>query len=276
MNKKIYFLIFFITKLAYTEFLPGAKSISLGNIQSVLNKDLNAIFHNSAILNEIDKKSIFLSYSPIYGIENFYNAKIAVLYPFNNFKLSAGFYTIRLQNFYNYSKFLLSNAFQFKSFYFGLTLNYIFTSLSIENDEVKDVLSKKSAISFNIGILLKVNKNITIGVSGKNLNNPNLSFKRNSITKNDLREFRTGLRLNIFENFRILGEEEFRKGEKPKTSIGSELVFYNVIYARCGITDNLNLSTGFGAEFNLFEINFGILSNKELGNLWTIDFILKL
>lgn len=255
----------------------GAKSLGVGNIQSVILSDVNSLFNNPANLNSINNLSIMASYISLYNIEDLYNLKFGFVYPLKDFKIGAGIKFLKFENLYNFSQYSIALGLPFKKYFnFGIAFSYLLNQVKLENDEIKDIRNSVGKLSLSLGLTFNINEYILIGGFCRNLNNPNLNFSKKFDNKNEIREFRAGLKLNIVKNFAFLIEEKFIRGREPETLIGTQLNFYDTIIAFAGLNKTQNVTTGFGLYLKNFNIEFGLNSGSELGYIYQIDVTVKL
>lgn len=266
-----------IITAGYGEIIKGAKSVAIGGVESVTVEDPNSLFNNSALMCDIQPYTFLFSYIPIYNIENMYSFRTALILPFvKKFTLGLGLDYLGVTGLYSQSSLLFSTAVRFNKYiYSGVTVKYFMNKIYKSPDEIDTINDKVNRISFDIGMFIKMNKYISLGVTGRNMNDPDLRFLRESKIRKSIRSFLTGIKFDFTKNLSIFLEEKFAKDSNPSFRFGTEFLFYKVVAVRAGMGENQMISLGLGLNFPYVTLNFGLMAHSELGNLYQLDFILK-
>lgn len=158
---------------------------------------------------------------------------------------------------YNESKFGLAYARSFGDVLaVGVQLDYLHTSIA-EN------YGKKGVATFEIGLLSKINKHLSIGA---HIFNP-IQAKLNDYNNERIPAIiRIGAAYSFDENILVTVEAEKDTQMDPVFKCGLEYRIIEEIYVRGGISTNPGLySFGFGLDFKKVKIDFSSSVHEVLG-----------
>ncbi|MBC8383972.1 MAG: conjugal transfer protein TraF [Candidatus Cloacimonetes bacterium] len=253
----------------------GARSMAMGSSYTALVDDPTAIFINPAGLSKTKRISLALSHQNLYGITDLYNEMAAISVPIPYSTIGLGYTTINLLDVYAESIFHFSAASKVNilnyPLNFGFTLKYFMTQVNgydISNF-TQTVLPAEtpSGFGFDLGLLFDVNKDLSLGLSGHNLNEPKFSF----ISEEDklMWNFSAGICYNWRNSVNFLADYVWNSDDSH-CNLGGEMWFYNVFAARIGVKGD-RLTAGFGLKTKIWSLDGAVLSNNELGSTYRIS-----
>jgi hypothetical protein len=263
-----FFLLFPFLAAVHAEMQEGAVSLSLGGIRSV--SGTGNLFANPAVSLLSGGPMITMTFMPVYGMEDCYNSLAAVRIPVKKATLLAGFNGFFVTGFYSGLTFAAGSSFRISDqFSSGFTLKY--STVNITSPGVNG----GSAIDADLGASLMINKVLSAGLVIKNITGNQVKLSTGAFAPGP-RELDAGIRLNFMETIGLLFEEEFREGGLPVLKIGSELVFYNVLFVRAGLDRNTMFSIGAGIRTRHVLIDAAVKAHPDLGALYMLDLTLGL
>jgi len=257
----------------------GARSLAMGNAYVGLADEPTAVFKNPAGLAQIDQISIALSHQNLYGISDLYNEMAAFTIPIPYSTVGVGYTQINLMDVYSEQVIYFSAAGKVSlkniPIRFGTSLKYFranangyensnFSSLDISPDT-------PTAIGVDVGILVNLNKNLSVGFSGYDLNEP--GFKFISVEDKLHRNFATGVCYQWRGAVNFLADYVWNKDDHH-WNLGGEMWFYNVFAARIGMHGD-KLTAGFGLKTKKWTVDGAVLAHDELGSTYRISLGLK-
>lgn len=253
----------------------GARSMAMGNAYTALCDDPTAIFINPAGLAKTERISLILSHQNLYGISDLYNEMAAISVPIPFSRIGLGFTTINLLDVYSESIFHLSGAAKVDIFKyvlnFGLTLKYYRTQVAgydVSNfTQTVQSAETPSGFGLDFGLLFDLKEDLSLGFSGRNLNEPKFSF----ISEEDKlrRDFSAGIYYNWRNAVNFLADYIWNSDESH-FNLGGEMWFYEVFAARIGVNGD-KLTAGFGLKTKRWTLDGAVLSHDELGSTYRIS-----
>jgi hypothetical protein len=254
---KCYFFIFatvLILKFSAQGWLPvGARSMSLSNT-SVCLEDVWAFHHNPGALGTISKTSVGISYENRFLMKEFQSQGLAIAQPLKKGVLSIGaqFYGYNL---YKTNRIGLGYSLKFSDKLFaGVQMNY---------------QSLKISISGELGILAKINENVSFGFSVFNVNRAKLSVFQDDRFSTYLK---MGISYAVSSKVLILAEAEKELSSKLRPKGALEYQVANRFFLRLGAAGNpveMSFGVGYGLKSG-FKLDLGTAWDQYLG--WSPHF----
>ncbi|NTW31774.1 MAG: hypothetical protein HGB12_03980 [Bacteroidetes bacterium] len=258
---KRYLTSLLLTCMTYASFATGenipvgGRAAGMGNA-SVTFCDFWAIHHNQAGLTGVKAFSAGIYYENRFGLKNLGLKSGAIVYP-----TKSGVFGLSMTSFgysmYNESKIGLAYAKAFGDrFSAGVQLDYLSTHIA-EN------YGNSSAIAAEVGLIYKLNKNLSIGA---HVYNPT---KAKTASYNDERAptiVKLGLAYSFSEKVTISVESDKDIQYDPEIKAGIEYHPVKKLYFRTGISTNPVLNSfGFGLEFKNITFDFATSYHQTLG-----------
>jgi len=260
MNQKLYpllfFLLFSLHLFAGHDNVPqGARSAAMAHA-SVALTDFWSLQNNQAGLAYNETFAAGIYYENRYLTKELSLKSGGVVLPTNsgNFGLNISYFGYPK---YNESKIGLSYARSFGDVLaIGLQLDYLLTSIAED-------YGKKGVATFEIGILSKINENLTLGA---HVFNP-ISAKLAEYDDERIQAIiRVGAAYAFDNNIIVSVEVEKDMEYDPIFKLGLEYRIIEKIYVRGGISTNPGLySFGFGLDFKKLKIDFSSSVHQTLG-----------
>jgi|DewCreStandDraft_4_1066084.scaffolds.fasta_scaffold157462_1 hypothetical protein len=233
----------------------GSRAASMG-FTGVSISDFWSVTNNQAGLAYIENLSIGLYTENKFLLKELNRSAIAIVNPLNSgvIGLSLSYFGY---NMYNEKKLGIAYSRKFSEMIaFGLQLDYFHTKLG-------DNYGSKSAVTFELGFIAKINKNLSIG---GHIYNP-IQAKFNDYNNEKIPStIAIGLANKFSEN--ILTTIEFEKSINTPLNLktGIEYKITENYFARLGINTNPELLTfGFGFNYSSFTFDFSSNYHQILG-----------
>jgi hypothetical protein len=260
MRNKLYVIFLFILSsisvfAAHENDPIGARSGALGGTSLTLS-DVWSVGNNQAAMAWNKGISAGIFYENRFMTKELSRKVAAVCVATNSgvFGLSMNYFGYSQ---YNETKIGLAYAKSFgQKLSFGLQLDYLSTKIA-EN------YGKNSAFTFEVGILYKINKSLSIGT---HIFNP-IQAKISDYNNEKIPAiFRLGLTYTFSPKVFINVETEKDINQNPVLKGGVEYHMIKPVYVRIGISSNPTLSSfGFGVEFNSLKFDFASTYHQTLG-----------
>jgi hypothetical protein len=233
----------------------GARAIGLNGAFTSLSNNSLAIFYNPSGLGQLNYREIAAFYSPSpFGVSEISSGALTFVEPskFGTFGLGLKTYGFDL---YRETNFILSygNNFRGKIFY-GLNINYY--NLKIQN------YNSASTFGTDIGTMAYITDFLKWGFFANNINGAKIGESKQKLAQ----VYRTGFTIQPGNDFDLILELE--KDVKYPLSFRGGLEYYinEYIDFRGGIgTEPTSFSGGVGINYNVFQIDYAIYNNQDLG-----------
>lgn len=234
----------------------GARQTGMGST-GVTTIDLWSIHHNQAALAFLEKPVAGIFHENRFNLKELSNSAIAFALPLKNkaFGISYNRFGFELMN---ESKTGISYAHKLsKNFAASVQLNYLETRFG------DSYYGKSSFINAEIGVLGKVNQNLSIGFHVYNVNRSKFAeYNQQRIPTN----FRLGLGYKFSEKVFTTLEAEKSSYNNTFIRAGIEYMPYKNIYLRIGFEGfPIESSFGVGLRYNNFSFDFGAAYHSNLG-----------
>jgi hypothetical protein len=248
-------LLFILNSIAYTQYSPGARQISMANSDVALANDVFSIFNNPAGLSQLNWREVGIYYSPApFGLTELSNGYVAYNEPFDFGSISIGGMTYGFE-LYRESKIVLGYSYNYENILFaGATVNY--HSFSIQN------YGSTSAIYFNVGGLVYILDELSWGFAVSNLNRASIADIDDQIPM----ILATGFSYDILQNFSLNFSLEKDISFDPSIQFGIEYDIIEYISLRAGTSnDPSRFTAGLGINYSIFSLDYAFFTHQDLG-----------
>jgi hypothetical protein len=248
-------LLLILNSIAYTQYSPGARQISMANSDVALANDVFSLFNNPAGLSQLNWREVGIYYSPApFGLTELSNGYVAYNEPFNFGSISIGGMTYGFE-LYRESKIVLGYSYNYENILFaGATVNY--HSFSIQN------YGSTSAIYFNIGGLVYILDELRWGFAVNNLNRASIADIDDQIPM----ILTTGFSYDILQNFSLNFSLEKDISFDPSVQFGIEYDIIEYISLRAGTSnDPSRFTAGLGINYSIFSLDYAFFTHQDLG-----------
>ena len=248
-------LLLILNSIAYTQYSPGARQISMANSDVALANDVFSIFNNPAGLSQLNWREVGIYYSPApFGLTELSNGYVAYNEPFDFGSISIGGMTYGFE-LYRESKIALGYSYNYENILFaGATVNY--HSFSIQN------YGSTSAIYFNIGGLVYILDELRWGFAVSNLNRASIADIDDQIPM----VLSTGFSYDILQNFSLNFALEKDIRFNPSVQLGIEYDIIEYLSLRAGTSnDPSRFTAGVGINYSIFSLDYAFFTHQDLG-----------
>lgn len=262
-----------LSKAFFDDIGMGARQTAMGCAFTAVSDDVYSIYYNPAGLAKIETKNISFTYAqlwPSIGGEGLSDMFVGFNTMLRNIPFGFSWQSRVLQNMITADTFSLAFAKQIKNnLYVGITSKYLKFELTAEEvnsiPELKNNKSK-SAVGFDIGILLKTKK-LDIGLSLKDVNSPDIGIFESSPLPIIVK---FGVAKLIDERLLVVADVS-NSNNLTEFSLGGEFYAIPKIKLRGGVlsstADYSRFSVGAGFVLNKFIIDYSyvvqLFSNGE-------------
>lgn len=248
--------ILIISNILFSNQIPDPRVQGCGGTSMLLNGKAATILYNPSLLILNDNADIYASYSQEYNLESLHIGTFSGSFLIKEKKIAIASSFLNLEGLYSEGEFAIGSGFEFrKDFYLSLASKVFFVDQGID-------YGSDFAWNVNMGILYKLNKNVFVDISVKDLlmNNPFNEFDYYS------RVFSVGAFYKPLENIKIRLELESEKDFPLLVQIAQEMILYNSLAIRIGFSSEpVRFSLGFGFFFNGFASDFSYRTHRYLG-----------
>ena len=266
--KKLFLSLFLIPLLSYSgneNYALGGKATGMGNT-GLCFSDVWAIRYNQASLADISKITAGISYESRFLTKSLGIQSLAFALPTNSGTFGLN-YTGVGDNLYRETKLGLGYGMKLaKKFNLGIRINY--HQIKLGNN-----YGTKQNITFEIGLLTKINKNLKLGFH---------LFNPLNVTLNDYQQeiipviFNLGINYKFSEKINTNIEIEKDIDFKPNIKIGIEYKPVKNMFIRTGIETNPMIpSIGFGIIYKQFNLDISSSFHPILGITPTLGITYK-
>jgi len=249
----LFILIFHVQNLS--QIRPGAEQIALSHSDVAQTRTFYALFNNPAGSAEIVYRATGVYYSPSpFGLSKLANGSILYLEPFSFGNLSVAFSNYGFE-LYRTNTFSVSFSKKiFKRFFVGATVNY--KNLSIKN------YGNDGTLIFNLGIIATLSKQVNMGFAVYNISRSSFGDEGNQLPS----VFNLGFFYKIISslNLNFAVQKEIEMNASLRLGIDYKIIKY--LNLRIGaMTEPSSFSAGVGINYSIFQIDYAVFNNQDLG-----------
>jgi len=256
-----------------------ARMLGMGGVVVATGNGAEAVPFNPAIAADIERYSLTGTYSSRWSLEGFseYSAGFAFPFDFGNF--AANWHERSVADIYGertmgitFARSIIENLDG------GISAKLLMTSATGAEtwaDPAYD--GARYSVAFDIGLLWKSHRNWCIGLSGRNLNEPEMKLLSTS-EKGDPagRQLALGTAWEVAPDFVLAGDLVSEEGsiDKWQPRLGMEIIFFKTLSVRAGARgERLGLGAGIKAKHWAFDA--ALANHRWLGNIYRFTLTLE-
>ena len=272
MKKKKFLITTFCSLLAihylycaFEQKPAAARPSGLGGAFVAFSNDTNAIDYNPAGLRLIPAFQFASTYTDIYGVEglNYTNVKFA--FPVKGYGDIGFLYSDFGPSEYKETVFIFSHGFGLAE---GIMFGYNLKSMGLK---IKG-FGSDSAFGLDLGALARVSDDFALGVSAKNINEPEISKGNENLTE----EFLTGIFYRPLAGLNFALDFEKIIDKPVALHIGSEFRLTDFFVFRTGLQTNPSkYALGFGTNYKTVYFDYGYSSHATLDGMHVVTLSMK-
>ena len=234
----------------------SAKTFSLGGCRTVLTGEPSLFVQNPALLGSFDKIGMQISYSQLFELSELSLSEASFVLPYKKFRFGLGASIFGEKDYYQ--EIILSFGTGYKlpnNISLGANLKYFRVSYSA-------VYSYFSTLGLDAGLLYEPKKELKIGLTYQNLNQPHLARNYEDIPN----LLALGICLAPIKDFSLIFELEKEKNYQMSYHFGQKINITNYFSLRLGLqAQPAQLSFGFGVNWKKMQLDWGYLTHPVLG-----------
>ncbi|PKN02105.1 MAG: hypothetical protein CVU77_01405 [Elusimicrobia bacterium HGW-Elusimicrobia-1] len=251
---------------AFIRFPSSARVLSLGGASAALADDASAVRSNPAGMVQSDGIALACGYADIYAADGLYRAETAAVYARGASAWGISWEKLGLQGTYDEDVAAIAFARQISD------STSVGAAVSSYKSEVKNFTTPfykgpRSAAGFALGVLWQISDDILAAAVADNINEPQLADGEKLA-----QSARLGLRYHPFASGLVTAEHE-TAGNVLRC--GFEVVIGGMLPVRVGV-ERGRPTFGFGIETGFISIDFALLSDHNLGQLYQTGVRMKL
>ncbi len=250
---------------AFEQKPPSARTVGLGGAFVGFSNDTNAIDYNPAGLRLIPAFQLSSTYTNIYGVEGLGYTNVKFALPVKGYGDIGFLYSDFGPSEYKESVFIFSHGFGLAE---GIMFGYNLKSMGIKIKEY----GSDSAFGLDVGALARVSDDFALGVSAKNINEPEISKGHEKLTE----EFLTGIFYRPLPGLNFALDFEKIIDKPVAVHIGTEFRLTDFFVFRTGLQTNPSkFALGFGANFKKIYLDYGYSSHATLDSMHVVSISMK-
>lgn len=251
---------------AFIRFAPSARVLSLGGASAALADDASAVRSNPAGMVQSDGIAVACGYADIYAADGLYRADTSAVYARGASAWGVSWEKLGLPGIYDEDVAAVAFARQISD------STSVGAAVSSYRSEVTDFTAPfykgaRSVAGFTLGVLWQISDDWLAAAVADNINEPRLADGEKLA-----QSARLGLRYHPFAGGLVTAEHE------PAGNVlrcGFEVVVGGMLPVRVGV-ERGRPTFGFGIEAGLVSVDFALLSDNNLGQLYQAGFRMKL
>lgn len=283
MRKKKFILPFFLRSFFYVPILTfnfllltrlyaafeqkpaAARPIGMGGAFVGFSNDTNAIDYNPAGLRLIPAFQFASTYTNIYSVEGLGYANLKFAFPVKGYGDIGFLYSDFGPSEYKENVFIFSHGFGLAE---GIMFGYNLKSMGLKIKEY----GSDSVFALDLGALARVSDDFAIGISAKNINEPEITKGNENLTES----FLTGIFYRPLTGLNFALDFEKIIDEPVALHIGTEFRLTEFFVFRTGLQTNPSkYALGFGANFKTVYFDYGYSSHATLPSMHVVSISMK-
>ncbi|MDO8735074.1 MAG: helix-hairpin-helix domain-containing protein [Elusimicrobiota bacterium] len=250
---------------AFEQKPAAARSVGMGDAFAGFSNDTNAIDYNPAGLRLIPAFQFASTYTDIYGVEGMNYANVKFAFPVKGFGSLGFLYSDFGPSEYKESVLIFSHGFGLAE---GIMFGYNLKSMGVKIKEY----GSDSAFGLDLGVLARVSEDFALGVSAKNINEPEISKGNENLTE----EFLTGIFYRPLAGLNFALDFEKIIDKPVAVHIGTEFRLTDFFVFRTGLQTNPSkYALGFGTNYKTIYFDYGYSSHATLDAMHVVSLSMK-
>lgn len=264
---------------AFEDIEIGARPLSMGKAFIAVVDDPNAIYWNPAGLPEISGFQLTGTRAWLFGVDGFHVDYVACKFPrFPLGDFGLGWASIVLEGVLSENTLILSHGRKLTgSLNVGINLKYYrLNAPGYEKYNDPAYRGAQSSFGLDLGALLRPWKELSLGFSGRNLNQPRIKLLKTTKDPDPIRRsFRYGMAYRFRDVVLLSTEIASKKGKFSDLEffVGSEIWFYESYAVRVGSGQNRQ-NVGIGIWTDHWRADFALINHQILDNSYRLSFTL--
>jgi hypothetical protein len=253
----------------------GARPLALGGAFVAIADDANAVYWNPAGLTRMEGIRLMGTRAWLYGVPDFHVDYLAFRAPDVGFmSLGFGWLNAALKDIQSENTFIFSLARRGPGpLRVGVNLKHFrLDAPGYERYNDPAYQGAQSAWGVDVGMLMMFRQNITLGLSARNLNEPELRML-NTTTNPDVisRRFHVGAAYLFRETVVLTTDLVSQTSDFGdfRLHAGGEIWFYRAYAVRVGTSQNRQ-SVGAGVKANHWKVDFALVNHQRMDNSYRV------
>jgi hypothetical protein len=253
----------------------GARPLALGGAFVAIADDANAIYWNPAGLARMDGIRLMGTRAWLFGVPDLHVDYVAFKAPdLGPISFGFGWLSASLKDIQSENTFILSLARDgIGPLSAGFNLKYFrldAPGYERYNDPAYD--GAASAWGFDLGALMQLRRNFTVGLSARNLNEPEISLLSTTADPDVIsRRLHIGAAYLFRETVVLTADMTSETGDLGNLHLhaGGEIWFFNAYAVRVGTAENRQ-SVGAGVKADHWRVDFALVNHQRLDNSYRV------
>lgn len=247
----------------------SARYLSLGGGCVALSDEPSAMTSNPAGLGFYQKKGVQLSWSQLFNMKELSSGDLyfayhpARIFSINGLTLGLGLNIFGQPDYYQETTLSFSFGYRVKNYLaLGTSVKYMKASFPAPYPDL-------SAVSYDLGVLLRVEERVQIGGATKNLNKPEMVSGSEDVP----RVWDLGVALHPFEDVILTIDLVKDSDFEHQLRFGQDIALFESLSMRFGLaTEPVTYALGAGLRWEKGKIDYVFLAHPTLGGSSKISF----
>lgn len=264
-----------ICQAGFEDVAVGARPLALGGAFVAIADDANAVYWNPAGLTRMEGIQLMGTRAWLYGVPDFHVDYVALKAPDLGFlHLGFGWLNAALKDIQNENTFVLSLAHKGpEQLSLGINLKYFrLDAPGYERYNDPAYSGAQSAWGIDLGALMQFRRDLTLGLSVRNLNQPELQML-STTTEPDVisRRLHLGAAYLFRETVILTTDLVSPTGKFGDFNLhaGGEIWFFKTYAVRVGTSKNRQ-SVGAGVKAERWKVDFALNNHQSMDNSYRL------
>jgi hypothetical protein len=252
----------------FEETEAGARAVSMGRAFVAVADDATALYWNPAGLARISRPEVLLDYSRPFVVEGLRGGFAGLAWPAAWGAMGAGWHHLGVADVVGEDLFYLSFARRSRllgdrpwSLRYGFTVKAARIGYADSDDAD---YGSETAFTGDLGIGLDGPKGVSLGYAVRNIAEPEFDFVPGGGGTAMLRRHDAGIAYRWHSDSKLVASMQSGDDGGMELRIGGEVVFYNVLYVRAGVTGS-RFAGGVGLASRRWRLESAFLTHPDLG-----------
>jgi hypothetical protein len=264
-----------ICQAGFEDVAVGARPLALGGAFVAIADDANAVYWNPAGLTRMEGIRLMGTRAWLYSVPDFHVDYLAFRAPdLGSMSLGFGWLNAALKDIQSENTFILSLARRGPGpLSLGVNLKHFrLDAPGYERYNDPAYEGAQSAWGVDLGVLMLFRRNITLGLSARNLNEPELRMLSTTTDPDVIsRRFHFGAAYLFRETVVLTTDLVSRTGDFGdfRLHAGGEIWFFQAYAVRVGTSQNRQ-SVGAGVKANHWKVDFALVNHQRMDNSYRV------